>query len=225
MRYRSKLTIAALSATVLLAIAVGGATASRLSVNERNFEFIWSEALGGTKTKLTFTAGTRNIFECRVTLLGRFTESTIKKEPSTNQATIHHGELESCANGTDTIKSETMPWNIRYRSFEGSLPTIRSVTFGLIKAAFRMRESGGTECEWMTELNHPAVLIAGNSSETSETGFASSGEPENITAERSGPIPLGGEGLFCAFAGSGTFGGTGLIRNLARTRLIRITLI
>ncbi|HXE46136.1 MAG TPA: hypothetical protein VN635_13200, partial [Conexibacter sp.] len=66
MRYRSKLTLAALTAAALLAVAVSGASARSLRVTERNFELIWNEALGAPKTKLRFTVPGRAPVECRV---------------------------------------------------------------------------------------------------------------------------------------------------------------
>ena len=225
MRMHSKLILAALAASMLLAIGVTGASAGRLRVNERNFELIWNEGLGAPKTKLRFTPGTGPTVECRVTLLGRFVESTIKKETTIRQSTINHGELEGCTGGTATIRTETMPWESRYRSFEGTLPRIRSITIGLIGAFFRIREPNGVECEAQTTVANPGVGIAGNSAGTgAETGLETTGEAENIRADETAGIPLGGEFL-CGFAGIERFSGVGLIRNLPRTAKLRITLI
>ena len=225
MRYRSKLTLAALTAAALLAVAVSGASARSLRVTERNFELIWNEALGAPKTKLRFTVPGRAPVECRVTLLGRFVETTIKKETTIRQNTVNHGELESCTGGTATIRTETMPWESRYRSFTGTLPRIRSITIGLIRATFRIREPGGLECEAATTVERPGIGIVGNSADAAETGLETTGEPENITADRTAGIPLRGEGFLCAFAGEGRFEGIGLVRNLPRTAKIRVTLI
>jgi len=224
MHLRTTLILAALAATALPAIGVGGATARNLSVNERNFELIWNEALGAPKTKLEFIARSNmaNI-QCRVTLLGHFVERTIKKETLIDQGAFTHGELESCTGGTGTIKTETMPWGLRYRSFEGTLPRIRGIANGIIGARFRL-EAGGLACETGTEVNHPGVGIIGNSAEATETGLEASGEPENITAARTNRIPLRGE-FACEFAGEAEFGGIGLLRNLPRTAKLRITLI
>ncbi|HXE46041.1 MAG TPA: hypothetical protein VN635_12705 [Conexibacter sp.] len=222
-----KLVLAALAATMLLAIGVGGATARNLSINEKNFEYIWNEVLGSPKTKLEFIAsGTGINIQCRLTLLGRFTERTIKKEPAINQGTINHGELESCTGGTVTMRTETMPWTSRYGFFEGILPRIRSLVTTLIGARFRVRESGGLECEITTELRHTGTPIIGNAAipgEPLEAGLERTGEPEDVTSNRPSRIPLGG-GVLCAIA-EAELGGTGLIRNLPRTAKVRITLI
>ncbi|HXE44449.1 MAG TPA: hypothetical protein VN635_04545, partial [Conexibacter sp.] len=120
---------------------------------------------------------------------------------------------------------ETMPWESRYRSFTGTLPRIRSITIGLIRATFRIREPGGLECEAATTAERPGIGIVGNSADAAENGLETTGEPENITADRSAGIGLRGEGFLCAFAGDGRFEGIGLVRNLPRTAKITVTLI
>ncbi|HXE46053.1 MAG TPA: hypothetical protein VN635_12765, partial [Conexibacter sp.] len=114
MSSRTKVILTALAASALLAIAVSGASARSFRSTERNFELIWNEALGAPKTKLMFTVPGREPVACRVTLLGRFVENTVKKETTIRQGTTNHGELESCTNGTATIRTETMPWEGRY---------------------------------------------------------------------------------------------------------------
>jgi len=224
MRTHSKLILAALAATMLLAMGISTASARSLSVNERNFEVIWNEAFGAPKTKLAFIAPSASVnVRCRVTLLGSFVERTIKKETTITQNRINHAELESCAGGTATIRTETLPWNSRYRSFTGTLPRIRSITIGLIGATFLVT-AGGLTCEAATEVNHPGVGIIGDSAEARETGLETTGEAENLAAERNNRIPLGG-GFFCAFGGESEFQGIALVRNLPRTAKIRVTLI
>jgi len=216
MLHRSRLILTALAASALLALAVGDAAAGRFSANERNFELIWDNALPG-KTKFELIGNSAGVnIQCKLTLLGRFSSNTILKVTGINQSTINHGELNECEGGTATIRAETFPWNLRYRSFTTSLPNIKSISTGLIGARFRS-ESGGTTCETQTEANHPGIGII-------EGGLETTGEPENIIADRNGRIPLRGS-FFCGFAGEGEFGGTGLVRNLPRTAKIRVTLI
>jgi len=217
MRTYSKLILAALAASALLALAVGSASAGRLSTNEKNFELIWNEALGATKTKLELIDNSAGVnIQCKVTLLGSFRENTITKTTANNQGTINHGELNECEGGSATIRAETFPWQLRYRSFTTSLPNIRSISTGLIGARFRS-EANRLTCESTTETNHPGIGIA-------EGGLESTGEPENIIADRNGRIRLRGNFL-CEFSEEGEFGGVGLIRNLPRTGKLHITLI
>jgi len=212
----SRLALAALMATALLALAVSDASAGRFSTSERNFELIWDNALPG-KTKIEFIAPSAGInVQCKHTLLGRFAERTILKATGINQGTINHSLLNECEGGSATLLSETLPWSIRYRSFTGTLPRISGIALGIIGARYRI-ESGGTTCDIITEPSHPAVLII-------ENGLETTGEPENATFDRNARIPLRGS-LPCGFAGEGEIGGTGLIRNLPRTGKLQITLI
>jgi len=217
MLYHSKLALAALVAAAFLALAVGDASAGRLSVNERNFELIWDNALPG-KTKYEIIIPTLGInIQCKLTLLGRFNSNTIVKSPGINEATINHSVLNECEGGSATLRSETLPWNIRYRSFAGTLPRITRLTLGVLGARYRLREPNGFECEYSTEASHPGSTIL-------ESGLETTGEPENATLDRNSRIPL--RGLFlCEIPGEAEWGGIGLIRNLPRTGFLRFTLI
>ena len=216
MRNRSKLVLAVLAATALFALAVGNASARTFSTSERNFELIWNSALTG-KTKLEFRSGAGTI-SCNVTLLGRFNASSIAKEREIAQGRISHGELESCGGGGATIRTETMPWELRYVSFAGRLPSeITGITTNLIRASFRVEPTGsGLACEPVTEATHPGVGIIES---------FSAGAVENIRADETREIPLGGRNFFCQFGGASFFAGRGLIRNLPRTAKITVTLI
>jgi len=217
MRTYCKLILAALAASALLALAVGSASAGRFSTNERNFELIWDEAISPFKTKFELIARSAGInVQCRLSLLGSFRESTITKTTGNNQGTINHGALTECEGGSATIKQETFPWNLRYRSFVGSLPTIQRLSTSIL--GFRLHiESAETSCEATTEANHPGIGIV-------EGGLESSSEPENMIGDRNARIPLRGS-FVCEFLGEGEFGGVGLMRNLPRTAKLRITLI
>ena len=210
MRTKAKLILAALAAAALLSLAAGGASARSLSVSERNFELIWNNALTG-KTKLSFGDNLGHHIDCNITLLGHYSANTIAKTPGINQGTINHGELESCVHGTLTLRTETMPWNVRYIGFTGRLPAIETISTGLIGVSFSAREESGLECTSSTEAEEPGVgIIEGTSL-------------ENVRADETRTIELNG-GL-CGFASPGRFTGRGLILNLPRTAKITVTLI
>ena len=210
MRTKRKFILLALAAAALLALAAGGASARSFSVSERNFELIWNNALTG-KTRLIFGDNLGHHVECNVTLLGRYSTNTIAKTPGVNQGTINHGETEGCVHGSLTIRTETMPWNLRYIGFTGRLPRIETIRTGLIGASLRWREESGLECTSTTEAEEPMVFIREGSS------------LENIRADETRTIAL--NGALCGFASPGRFTGRGLIRNLPRTANITITLI
>ena len=214
MHHRTKTILPLLAATALLALAASGASARSFSFSEKNFELIWNPALT-SKTQLTFGDNSGSIvIECNVTLLGRYSVNTVAKRTEVNQGTINHGETEGCRNGTLTIRTETMPWNLRYRSFTGTLPAITTITTGMIGATFRVRERNGATCISQTTTAEPGVGII----EERLTNL------ETIRADETRTIRLGGEFL-CNFATPGHFAGRGLIRNLPRTANITITLI
>jgi len=216
MRNTRKSALAALTAAALLALAVGGATARNLSVSERNFELVWNNALGGLKSDFAILNSENTPPTCPVTLSGSFTERTIKKETAADQGQITTASVGACNSGSLTVQTESLPWAIRYRGFGGTLPRISSFTVGLIRAVFRTETSGLT-CELGTEVNHPGVLIIES---------FSGGAPENITIEEGNTIPAGGEFL-CSFVLSSAikFRGLGLVRNLAGTAKITLSLI
>jgi len=218
MHHRSRLILAALAATAVLALAVSDASAGRFSTSERNFEVIWDNALSN-KTDLEIIDSTAGInIRCRATLLGHFNESTIIKSSSINQYTITHGAIvNACEGGSATLRTETLPWNGRFRDYIGTLPRITSIFLSFIGMRIHLRELRGTECEATSEANHPAIHIV-------ERGLETTGEAEDIIADRNGRIPIRGSFL-CDFAGEGELGGIGLIRNLPRTGKIRLTLI
>lgn len=221
----SRLILAALAATMLLAIAVDSAVARNFRVGEKNFEMIWGEELPSPKGKREVNIpSTGTNIQCKVTYLGRFSESTIKKETGTTQGNVNHVEFRECTGGTAMPHTETLPWPVRYSRFIGRLPNIGAIILDILDV-WSGRETGGLECEARAEVNHPSVAIVGNSTEAPETGLERRGEPENVTIDRSARIPLSGEGFLCAFAGEAEEGGIGLLKNLPRTALLHLTLI
>ncbi|HXE45939.1 MAG TPA: hypothetical protein VN635_12175 [Conexibacter sp.] len=224
MSVRSRFIISALVVTMLLAGAVGSASARELLVSEQHHSWIWLLGHALLHPRIVFSNGQIRV-QCNLRLGGGTNERIIKKETTTTIGSITNGEVEECEGGTATLRRETLPWSTRYRSFTGTLPRIRSSSESVIRATFRIREREGLECEAATEVNHPLVFIIGNSSEQAETGLETTGEAEYITADSTHRIPLRGEGFLCAFAGEGEISGVGLVRNLPGTGKIRITLI
>jgi len=114
MRTRSKLVLTAIGATLLMAFAVGTASAGRLSISNQNFRVTFSD--------LEFTAGElRN--DCHVTLEGSLHSRTINKVLGSLIGYITRVQTGQCNLGT-TILTETLPWHISYEGFSGTLPEI-----------------------------------------------------------------------------------------------------
>jgi hypothetical protein len=216
MHIRSKLAIAALAATALMALAVSSASARRIATTEQNFLASWSAG-----SPLNFEAAGNNI-RCPVTLDGSFHSRTLSKVCGQlvgyiNQAIVANS---ACTNGHATALTETLPWHIRYFRFSGTLPIITLISIQLIGARFQIETAGGTKCLPTTSAEHPAV---GNINVTQEELGAL--KATELVALPEFTIPLSG-GFACSLAGSGRFSGGGSVASSeAGRRLILVTLV
>jgi len=212
MRTYTKTVLAALVATVALAMALAATSASArsLSVTEREFEVLLPA--------LTFSAGGNNI-SCPITVLGHFNERTYAKT-NTQIGVVRHVEPSTgaepsfCTGGTITILNETLPWAVSYVGFTGRLPAIERVRLSLTGVAFRVTPRGSATCLAGTTVRNPGF---------GELRVGAGGRIESLRSDESISIPLSG-GFLCSFA-SGRFSGEGPVTNLPRTAAITITLI
>jgi hypothetical protein len=159
MRNRSKFALLALMAAVTMLSAVSSASANRLSVNNQTFRIVWAN--------LEFQAPSAgSTISCPVTLEGSFTSPTIVKRAGSvigrvSRATIR-GNLAAgeCTGGSATIAQETLPWDITYESFGGTLPNIERITLLLLGARLAVDPLGSLPvCDMTTEVNHNARFI------------------------------------------------------------------
>ncbi len=155
MRNRSKLLLAALGAAVLLAAAVGTASAARLQVSGQSITAVWRA--------MTFRAPAVGVsVSCPVTLEGTLHSRTIIKTPGSligyiARATV--GEA-SCTGGRARTLTARLPWHVQYSSFSGTLPNITSVNTNVIGAEFLIQARVlGTEvsCLYTTSAAEPAT--------------------------------------------------------------------
>jgi len=210
MRQRSKLLLAGLTAALLLSMAVGSASANRLSTNERNFRVVWNP--------LSLEAA-EAIVECNVTLEGSFHTNAITKEPGSLIGHITRAALtRPCTGGTATILTETLPWHVVYGGYGGRLPAITGVTLLLLNASFRVDPASVflPACLARTTVENPAAGTAELNEELLVTG---------LTPDPTALIPLSG-GFGCGIA-EGSFSSTNsIVTRLGTTREdIKITLI
>jgi hypothetical protein len=126
MPVRSKLVLAGLTAALLMGLALGSASANRLSLSNRLIRITWANLRffheGG---------GINPSYECPVTLEGSFHSATIAKVRDVLMGFITRGVVksESCStNGRATILQERLPWHVTYESFSGTLPNIRTAS-------------------------------------------------------------------------------------------------
>jgi hypothetical protein len=210
MRKHSKLILASLTATLLMALAVSGTASARVfSLSNMNFRVVWSS--------LEFTNETGfGTVRCRVTLEGSFHSQTISKVEKALIGYISRANVagERCTGGSATINQESLPWHITYSGFTGRLPTITSIRLLLQNAKFEIRVPGIGPCLAIVEPANQArgeVIVSG-------------GEATNLLPDGSVPIPTSGP--LCPANGQFTSPATdGRITLLGNTTRIRVTLI
>jgi|SRR6476659_7336921 len=130
MRTRSKLVLAGLGATLLMALAVGSASARNFSISNQSFR--------ATFNNLEFVLEGLSTTTCHVTLEGSLHERTIPKTPGTLIGYITRVATGNCNPNQVTILTERLPWHVSYEGFSGRLPDI---TLILIRAESFFRVS------------------------------------------------------------------------------------
>jgi hypothetical protein len=130
----------ALTAALVLCIATGVSSANRgigLDTGGRAVTF--------TTERLAIDSGESTI-TCPVTLTGTFA-SGFQKTAGIEPGLITSASLteRSCAGGTATLLTATLPWFVGYLSFAGTLPRISSLTVG-IEPFSVLAEASGIGC-------------------------------------------------------------------------------
>ena len=194
---RSKLILAGLAATIVMAFATASASARNLSLSHgRLFNAIWSS--------LRFVSGGATAADCAVTLEGSFHYTTIAKVAHTLIGHITRARVGACASGSATVLTGRLPWHITYEGFEGALPDITGVRLLLIGAEFRIHERiFGTECLTATTTTERAVGVA---------RLSAGSENRTVTGLTADPTPR----IRCGIL-NGAFEGTAGFRNYQAT--------
>lgn len=208
MRQRTRAACTALVAALGLALAVGSASANRLSYSSQLFRIIW--------TSLTFSeAGGNFPISCPVTLEGSFHSTTFSKVRELLVGFITRASVNNagCTEGQATILSESLPWHVRYQSFTGTLPAITGVRHYLIGAAFQIEPGLGIRCLARSSEAFPAAGDA-----TREAG----GNITSLSPDSTLAIPV--TGTACPEAGIFSGSGEVFVQGSNTTR-VRLTLI
>jgi len=207
----SRLILTLLSAAVLTAALTNTSTARSLSTS--------SQPMRATLRALGFREPAGGITTCEVTLEGSLHSRTIAKGTYNLIGHITRAELreESCTAGTATIRRESLPWNVRYQGFEGTLPRIERILVLVAGASFRIRANFGT-CEFTTRETLTEHARGTFNRETTTGALTSVGSGGAITSnDNCGPF---GERI------RGTLAGTSnSLTVLGASTLITITLI
>jgi hypothetical protein len=148
MRTSVRLGVTALMAALLLASAVGAASAGRLSTNEQFIRTTW-RSLGFESPLFTV--------RCPLTLEGSFHSRTIPKIIRTlliGAITSVRIFNERCTNGR--FVASRLPWHITYEGFGGTLPNITALLLLLQRFLYEIINPGGLvrTCRYGTASDH-----------------------------------------------------------------------
>ncbi|MFL5818778.1 MAG: hypothetical protein ACJ76L_14420 [Conexibacter sp.] len=213
---RHKLILAGLVA-IMLATTISKASASRLSVDEQGFRVTWSA--------LAYGSAEVSAVSCPLTLEGSLSGATIAKRAGSTvgrvtRAVIRGGSgAGECTGGTARVNSETLPWDLTYDSFGGTLPNITSVGLSMSRAAFEIDSSQFLipKCKIQAELVHPwrnSATVAEEVGSTSHFEQLRSDESARITCRD--PFE---------YMTEGAFSGAGVMTKLASASQVAVTLI
>lgn len=196
-----------LAATMALAVAGGIAGATRLEV---------TRSLRLTFTEIAFRgviAEEPVEIACAMTLRADFASSTFVKR---TEAVV--GEMQpsnfvwTCSGGRAVLLVESGAWDVKYASFQGSLPAISGVSFAVYEFKWLFEFFPGVSCLYSFGAESPGTLRLGVSS-GAVTG--ASWVERSVMPRRSG-------GIFCPpeMTVSGTARVTGASGEGATARLI-----
>jgi hypothetical protein len=205
MRTRSKLILAALTTTLLMGLAVGSASAGRLSISNRNIRLTFSPFH-------IISRESGALFSCNLTLEGSFHSGTIRKVQGALAGYITRASARECST---TILQGTLPWHITYDSFSGTLPRLESLNLVFHRFAFII-----------DTIVHPPCLFAedGVRRVRERLNVEPNGLVLNTSVDNTIELPLfeGTEGCFRNVG----FEGTGTVRLLgSSTQNISVRLI
>jgi hypothetical protein len=198
-----------LASSLLLAAAVGTATARNYSFSNQNIRATW--------TRLSFEGGAGIILSCQLTLEGSFHRRTITKVARSLIGAITRVRIkeEACTNGTLTPRNETLPWHLTYEGFTGSLPDIVGILLLFSRFRFGLDTPGGIcTADYGIATDNITLRIAVTSGEV-PIMFPVEGRS---TATREGA----GRGICQPIT---EFRGTGVVTLLAASTRIRVLLI
>jgi hypothetical protein len=136
MNNRTRMLLGAFTAALVLASAIGTASANRLSISNKAFRVTWTPLTYGTSVG---GGGTQVV--CNVTMEGSFHYNTIVKVlrsligyitkasighpcSGAGEAWTHNGVEEA---GLGAPFRNNLPWHVTYEGFEGRLPEIIGV--------------------------------------------------------------------------------------------------
>lgn len=148
---RSRLLLGALLLAVTLGAMASAALGQRLSVSNRNIRVVWET--------FAFTSSAGSVV-CGVTMEGSLHANTITKTRGSLVGYITRVPTPSgCLFEDHAIPlPASLPWHIRYDSFNGTLPAITGIRFALVNASIRV-ELNGFSCLFRSTEANPVYSI------------------------------------------------------------------
>jgi len=136
---RTKLILATLTATVVMAFATSASARNLSGSHGRLWNITW--------TSLQLRSSGLVAADCALTLEGSFHYGTLGKVAHSLIGHVTRARLGTCRTGSATVLTGSLPWHITYEGFEGTLPNITGIRVALLGAQFRIHEPIlGTEC-------------------------------------------------------------------------------
>lgn len=206
------ITLLLLAIVAAVTVMTAGASARVLEIlnGGRGFREVWREL-----EFISSTGGTT--VRCAATLEGEFDTLAVAKTAGTNIGYVTRASLGACTGGSATVLTGTLPWELNYEAFTGTLPNIASIRQALLRAAFQVRNEIAT-CLARSEASHPLYVISSTTREA--RGLL---EMPSLRMEEGQSLPLGG-GFLCEFA-TGRIAGTSTQTVLGETAKLTLRLI
>jgi len=145
MSHHIKLALAGFAAALAISVAVGSASANRLSGSSRTLRAVWTEL------RFFGEGGIEAEASCPVTLEGSFHSGTISKVVGVligHVTSAASGSGAACRRGSSSVLKETLPWRLTYEGFSGTLPRITGVSVLLTGLAMKTDPGIGISCRY-----------------------------------------------------------------------------
>jgi hypothetical protein len=156
MRRRTKLTLVKLvlgAFVVILPLAAmaGAAAGRRIEASESLLYGLF------TPLRMVSAEGSFSI-ACNITILATMISRTFSKVSGASIRRVGHVVVaEPCTGGRARVLAETLPWDVRFNSFTGTLPSITSIRLQVVGMALQVEVLFGT-CLYATSGAHPAMF-------------------------------------------------------------------
>jgi hypothetical protein len=189
-----------------MGMSVYTALATRFAFSEPLFRQYFSAVAFGPE------ANSMGTVRCPVTLEGSYHSRTISKVAESLLGYIMRALLASsqCTGGSGSVFATTLPWHVRYYSFNGTLPLILTIRTRIVGARFRIND--GFVCTITTTPSEPIVGILQLESGSARVLNLESG-PEIFT------------GIECQFIRTKITGASEVFAGTSGTARITVTLV